>query len=40
MERVKLVGGELVIDAKPKVGTAIRASVPLDFKTKSAYADD
>jgi signal transduction histidine kinase len=37
IERLKLVGGELLIDAGPKGGTTIRASVPLACQAKSAY---
>ena len=33
IERVKLVGGELLIDAGPKRGTTIRASVPFACRT-------
>jgi PAS domain S-box-containing protein len=31
-ERLKLVGGEVTIDASPAAGTTIRARVPLNFK--------
>jgi len=37
IERLKLVGGELLIDAGPKMGTTIRASVPFACQSKSAY---
>jgi PAS domain S-box-containing protein len=37
IERLKLVGGELLIDAGPKRGTTIRASVPFACQAKSAY---
>ena len=37
IERLKLVGGELLINAAPKRGTTIRASVPLACRAKSAY---
>ncbi len=36
IERLKLVGGELLIDAGPKRGTTIRASVPFARQAKSA----
>jgi PAS domain S-box-containing protein len=36
IERLKLVGGELLIDAGPKTGTTIRASVPFACQAKSA----
>jgi PAS domain S-box-containing protein len=36
VERLKLVGGELLIDAGPKRGTTIRASVPFARQAKSA----
>jgi PAS domain S-box-containing protein len=39
MERLKLVGGELLIDAGPKGGTTIRASVPFTCQSKSKSAD-
>ena len=39
MERLKLVGGELLIDAGPKGGTTIRASVPFAGQSKSKPAD-
>jgi signal transduction histidine kinase len=35
-ERLKLVGGELTIDARPAAGTTIRARVPLNLKGRSA----
>lgn len=35
-ERVKAVGGELTIDARPAAGTTIRARVPRNFKGRSA----
>jgi len=37
IERLKLVGGELLIDAGPKRGTTIRASVPFACQAQSAY---
>jgi PAS domain S-box-containing protein len=37
IERLKLAGGELLIDAGPKRGTTIRASVPFACQAKSAY---
>jgi PAS domain S-box-containing protein len=39
MERLKLVGGELSIDAGTKGGTTIRASVPLAGQVKNKSAD-
>ena len=35
-ERLKSVGGELTIDARPAAGTTVRARVPLNFKGQSA----
>jgi PAS domain S-box-containing protein len=40
MERLKLVGGELSIDAGPGGGTTIRASVPLTNQSKSKSASN
>ena len=36
MERLKLVGGQLLIDVGPKTGTTIRASVPFDCPASSS----
>jgi len=35
-ERLKAVGGDLTIDARPAAGTTIRARVPVNFKGRSA----
>jgi len=37
-ERLKLVGGQFVVDAKPQLGTTIHARVPLSTREKSATA--
>jgi len=39
-ERLTLVGGQLLIDSRPQVGTQICASVPLSSSAKNATAKD
>jgi len=37
-ERLKVLGGDLLIESQPKHGTTIQARVPLRFENKAMHA--